>query len=166
MPVEVHEKTTGKKKKGNVQKENDEEFVTPRKKSKASAVDSPTGSFPSSKKKKRKKEKQTPTNGRQFNAEENDNLANGVVESAVGDESVHTSQSNTTSSSKKRRKSKASDSPATSVEVSSESVAEDVNSSLRELTKKRRSLAAQPGEQDTPGTARKRKKNVTSSTSI
>ena len=150
-----------------MQKENDEELVTPRKKARSSAVDSPTGSAPSSKK-KRKKEKLTPASGTECNAEQNDNLANGSVESAVVDESVLESQSNKKSSSKKRRKSKAGDSPATSGEVLNGSVAEDVNSSLHELTKnkKRRSLAAPSGEQDTPDTARKRKKNVTNSSSV
>ena len=168
VPVDGSEKTK-KNKKEKRQEENGEEFVTPKKKAKSSPV-SPSASIGSSlsSKKKRKRERQNSTNGTELQPEQNGNLANGTAEeTAIAAKSPVTNvdaQSHKKTSAKKRRKSNAGDnSLAMSSEHLNESTVKEADSSLNELTKKRRSLATLVGEPDTPGSSQKRKKNKTNS---
>lgn len=158
MPIDVSNKKT--KKKDKRQKENSEEFATP----KISSTDSATsvdGSVSSKKKRKR----QNSTNG--TGLQQNGNLANGTAEEtviAVKSPNTSTSQSHKKSSVKKRRKSKVdSSSLVTSSELLNDSGVKEVDSLLHGLTKKRRSLATLEAELDTTGSAQKRKKNKTNS---
>ncbi|KAI0226759.1 Myb-binding protein 1A-like protein [Lamellibrachia satsuma] len=168
VPVDGSEKTK-KNKKEKRQEENGEEFVTPKKKAKSSPV-SPSASIgsSSSSKKKRKRERQNSTNGTELQPEQNGNLANGTAEeTTIAAKSPVTNvdaQSHKKTSAKKRRKSNAGDnSLAMSSEHLNESTVKEADSSLHELTKKRRSLATLVGEPDTTGSSQKRKKNKTNS---
>lgn len=166
VPVDGSEKTK-KNKKEKRQEENGEEFVTPKKKAKSSPV-SPSASIGSLSSSKRKRERQNSTNGTELQPEQNGNLANGTAEeTTIAAKSPVTNvdaQSHKKTSAKKRRKSNAGDnSLAMSSEHLNESTVKEADSSLHELTKKRRSLATLVGEPDTPGSSQKRKKNKTNS---
>ena len=160
MPVDVSKEKTKKKEKR--QKENIEEFVTPKKKAKTSTDSASPVNGSSLSKKKRKR--QNSTSGPGVQPEQNGTLVNGTAEETTTTEkspnaNVDALQSHKKSSAKKRRKSKTGDnSLVTSSELLNGSFVKEADSSLHELTKKRRSLAIVAGELDTTGSAQKQKK--------
>ena len=164
MPVDVGNEKT--KKKDKQQKENIEEFVTPKKRAKTSNDSARPVNVNGSSLSKKKRKRQNSTSGPGVQPEQNGTLANGTAEETTTpttekspNTNADTSQSHKKSSAKKRRKSKAGDnSLVMSSELSNGSVANEADSSLHELTKKRRSLATLVGEQDTRGSAQKEKK--------
>jgi len=164
MPVDVGNEKT--KKKDKQQKENIEEFVTPKKRAKTSNDSARPVNVNGSSLSKKKRKRQNSASGPGVQPEQNGTLANGTAEETTTpttekspNTNADTSQSHKKSSAKKRRKSKAGDnSLVMSSELSNGSVANEADSSLHELTKKRRSLATLVGEQDTRGSAQKEKK--------